>query len=395
MRRMGITSMSKKTLLVVIPDRLSALVRKGEITNRYYNPGDLFDEVHILMTNDDRVNPEDVQKTVGRAQLYLHNLPVPSFKRTLGWQPFLLKDWVKAGVQVARRVQPALMRAHGNYANGYLAAHIRKRLGIPLVVSIHIPDVDMPAPWWPHWKRRLLYERRLVFEKETLSMADWVLPVYEELCVYAERLGAKRIQVCYNVVNPDYLRQNQSYALHTPPRIISVGRQFEGKNPDNLIRAVARLKTAELTLVGDGPFHDYLQQVAREFGVAERVVFHKAIPNDNLCRMLPEFDIFATHMEGLGISKTTLEALLTGLPVVLNRRIRGPSPELQGDWVRLVENSREGYYAALQELLTNHVAREALGRRAYRHAQERYAPPKTEGVFVDLYRSLLPKGGFQ
>ena len=63
------------TLLVIIPDALSGLVNKGEITPRYYNPGNLFDEVHILMTNDDQVKPEDMQRTVGEARLYLHNLP--------------------------------------------------------------------------------------------------------------------------------------------------------------------------------------------------------------------------------------------------------------------------------------------------------------------------------
>ena len=63
------------TLLVIVPDRISAIVEKGEYQPRYYNPGNLFDEVHILMTNDDRVDPADVQRTVGDARLYLHNLP--------------------------------------------------------------------------------------------------------------------------------------------------------------------------------------------------------------------------------------------------------------------------------------------------------------------------------
>ena len=61
-------------LLVIINDRLSDLVRKGEITPRYYNPGGLFDEVHIVLTNDDRPDPTQLQTTVGRAILFLHNI---------------------------------------------------------------------------------------------------------------------------------------------------------------------------------------------------------------------------------------------------------------------------------------------------------------------------------
>src|SRR5580704_18008108 len=40
-------------LFVIVPDRLSALVSKGEVTQRYYNPGNLFRVVHLFMTNDD------------------------------------------------------------------------------------------------------------------------------------------------------------------------------------------------------------------------------------------------------------------------------------------------------------------------------------------------------
>ncbi|MBI4796650.1 MAG: glycosyltransferase family 4 protein [Deltaproteobacteria bacterium] len=381
----------KKTLLVIVPDLLSALVAKGEITARYYNPGDLFDEVHLLMTNSDRPDPGALQKTVGRARLHLHNLPPPSFPGTLGWQFIFLRGWVQAGIQLAREISPALIRVHGNFQNGYLAAQIKEHLGIPLVVSLHInPDVDLRGRtrWWPHWKRWLFYQRMLPFEEITLRAADWVLPVYEPIRSYAERRGAKHLQVCYNALNPQHLRPKDSYALQAPPRIISVGRQFEEKNPDNLIRALVRLPEARLTLVGDGPYHQHLQQVAMAAGVSARTDFLQAVPNDQLCRMLPEFDIFATHTEYWELSKAVLEALLTGLPVVLNRRRGEPVPELQGDFLLLVENTPEDYFQVLHKLLTDHEFREQLGRKAYAHAQENWAPAKTEAKFVEIYRQL-------
>jgi glycosyltransferase involved in cell wall biosynthesis len=379
-------------LLVIIPDRLSDLAAKGEITARYYNPGGLFDEVHIVMTNDDRPDPGPLAKTAGRARLFLHNLPLPSFALTLGWQPRLMQDWVRAGVRLAEEIRPAIIRAHGNYWNGYLAAQIKKRLSLPLVVSLHInPDVDLRGgtPWWPGWKRRLAFEAMLKFEKETLKTADWVLPVYEPIRGYAERRGARRIEVCYNVINPEHLRKKESYSLHRPPRIISVGRQIPAKNPDNLIRAAARLPEVELTLVGDGESHGHLRQVARDCGLSSRVVFRQSVPNDELCAALPEFDLFATHTEYWEISKSVLEPLLTGLPVVLNRRRGEPVPELQGDFLLLVDNTPEGYGQALERLLTNHAFREELGRRAYAHAQALWAPAVTEAKYVEIYRSLL------
>ncbi len=381
-------------LLVIIPDRLSDLAAKGEITARYYNPGDLFDEVHIVMTNDDRPDPAPLAKTAGRARLFLHNLPLPNFVLTLGWQPRLIKKWVQAGVKLAAQIRPALIRTHGNYGNGYLAAQIKKQLGIPLVVSLHTnPDVSQrrATPWRADWTRRLALEFMVKFEIETLKTADWVLPVYESIRGYAERRGARRVEVCYNVINPEFLRPKESYTLHRPPRIISVSRQIPGKNPDNLIRAVARLPGVELTLVGNGEGHSRLQAVARESGLGERVIFRPSVPNDELCPLLPEFDIFAAHSDYWEISKSVLEPLLTGLPVVLNRRQGEPVPELQGDFLLLVDNTPEGYYQALERLLTDDRFREELGRRAYSHAQARWSPAVTEAKYVEIYRGLLKK----
>jgi hypothetical protein len=63
------------TLLVIVPDRISEILTKGEYPPRYYNPGELFDEVHILMTNDDTPDIFTLKRTVGRARLFIHNLP--------------------------------------------------------------------------------------------------------------------------------------------------------------------------------------------------------------------------------------------------------------------------------------------------------------------------------
>ena len=46
-------------LLVIVPDRLSSILDKGEIQPDYYNPGRVFDEVDILMTNDEELVSTD------------------------------------------------------------------------------------------------------------------------------------------------------------------------------------------------------------------------------------------------------------------------------------------------------------------------------------------------
>lgn len=102
-------------LPVIEPNRLSDFVRKGENTARYYNPGNLFDDVHLLLTNDDQVSREAVQPMVGTARLTLHNLPSPKhfFLRTLGWRRPFIEGWLKAAVSCAAGIGPRLVRCHG------------------------------------------------------------------------------------------------------------------------------------------------------------------------------------------------------------------------------------------------------------------------------------------
>lgn len=382
------------SLMVIIPDRLSEIVAKGEIAARYYNPGNLFDEVHILMTNDDRVDPGAVRKTVGDARLHFHNLPAGRevFFRSLGWRPWLLKGWAEPAVTLAREIRPSLIRCHGNDLNTYVASRIKKVLGIPYVVSLHInPDEDMKRRSIG-WRQRILTISRETIEKIGLRQADIVLPVYEPILPYIKRLGARNYEVVYNVLNQIFLKKKDDYRLHEPVRLLSVGRQFKEKNPENLIRAMKALPGTHLTLVGDGPYHDYLRGVVRECGVEDRVTFHRSLPNDELCAQLPDYDIFAVHTEYWEISKAILEALLTGLPVIINRRVGQPVPELQGNFVMMVDNTVGGYHGALKKLIEDNRYREELGRLAYAHAQAHWAPDKMEARVVEIYRKYMRPG---
>jgi glycosyltransferase involved in cell wall biosynthesis len=380
-------------LMVIVPDVLSDLVRKGEITDRYYNPGELFGDVHIVLTNDDRPDPGVLQRTVGGARLHLHNFPAGKglFVRTLGWRPWLLRGWARPVLDLARRVRPQLIRCHGASVNAFAAYRIKQALGIPYLVSLHInPDVDVRsrARYLHH---RLAFTAQQTLERLTLCAADLVMPVYQPIVPYLRRLGVPRFEVCYNALNPVHLLPKDDYGLHDPVRVVSVGRQFREKNPENLIRAVAGLPGVELALVGDGPYHEHLRQVARHAGVENRVRFERAVPNDQLCRSLRDYDIFAVHTEYWELSKSVLEPLLVGLPLVINRRIGEPVPELSPDTCELVENTAAAYEAALRRLISDHAYRERLGRVAYNHARQRWAPDHTEAKFVEIYRRYLLK----
>lgn len=377
-------------LLVIVPDRLSDLVRKGEVTERYYNPGNLFRDVHILMTNDDRPDAAGLQPMVGDARLHLHNLPAGRF--ATGWSRALLRGWVAQGLALARDIRPQLVRCHGASLNVHLAHEIDRALGVPYVVSLHTSynyDDDITGRLRGILERlRLRAMRPLV--QPALRAAAKVLPVYRPIVPYLESLGVERFEVCYNVVAPE-LRMKDDYALHRPARVLSVGRQLPGKDPTQVIEAVAEIDGIELTLVGDGALHGALRALVERRGLNARVMFIPALANADLCARLADYDIFAVNSDYREISKAVLEALLTGLPVVINRRVTAPVPELTPDICMLVENTAAGYRAALRRLIADDRFREQLGRNAGCSARAKWHPAITESRYVDIYRDVLGK----
>ncbi len=381
--------MSNK-LVVLIPDRLSVLVNKGEVIPRYYNPGNVFDEVHIMMTNDDKPDITAVQTMVGDAKLYLHNLVPPErfFKKTLGWQFPLMKTWVQEITTKIAALKPAMVRTHNNFMEGYLAYSLNKEYQIPYVTSLHgIWDIDELGTW----KQRVHRFFRKKLERATLTHASAILCVYSPIIDYAVRHGGKHVHLMPNFVGADYICKKQNWELHSAIKIMTVNRQQKEKNPENIIRALKLIPyPIQYTLVGDGIYHDKLQSLVSELGLQEQVTFIKALPNAAVCKMYSEHDFMVSNCHYRGISKTIIEAGLSGLPIILNHYNDGFAlQEYEGDWIHSCIDTPEGYAKALIELIENKGMRERLANNAIQVTSERFLPQAIETQVANIYRQVM------
>ena len=55
-------------------DPIKAYFEKGEIKNCYYNPDNLFDEVHFISLTKNDIEESRVQKLVGTANMKIHSV---------------------------------------------------------------------------------------------------------------------------------------------------------------------------------------------------------------------------------------------------------------------------------------------------------------------------------
>jgi glycosyltransferase involved in cell wall biosynthesis len=113
--------------------------------------------------------------------------------------------------------------------------------------------------------------------------------------------------------------------------IVCVGRLSPEKDQRTLIRAVSILPPGQawrLAIVGDGPERPALEALARELGVADRIVFAGEVTDPFAFMMRARLAVCASVYEGLG--NAIIEALACGTPVVSTDCPYGPGEILQG-----------------------------------------------------------------
>lgn len=164
-------------------------------------------------------------------------------------------------------------------------------------------------------------------------------------------------------------------------RIVTVGSLKAQKNYPLLLRAFARLNrpNARLMFVGDGPCRRALLSLAKDLGVADRVVFTGFHSEPTPFYKSANLFVLSSDYEGFG--NVIVEALSCGLPVVSTDCPSGPAEILQGGrFGHLVPvGDATALTRAMENTLAAPVDREALICRA-----SDFAPEIAARKYLDL-----------
>jgi glycosyltransferase involved in cell wall biosynthesis len=147
------------------------------------------------------------------------------------------------------------------------------------------------------------------------------------------------------------------------------------KNVGRLVRVFAQLRTntpTRLAIAGGGAQRDEIEAMARQLGVADRVIFLGSVAQPQ--RALALFDIFALSSNTEQMPMSVLEAMAMGLPVVsvdvgdVKRMLADENSDL------IVPKEREDSFAgALAELVVDPARRASLGALNRQKVQTVYA----------------------
>ncbi len=263
----------------------------------------------------------------------------------------------KPATALARERQYDLIHAHFIIPTSPLARTLRRRTGIPYLVTCHGSDVPGYNPdrfgvqhklLLPYWKRLVRSADALVSPSENLKQL---------MLSHCPDLNIQIIPNGYEPAgfNPAHPRKNN---------ILLCSRLFPRKGFQYVIEAVKDLSLDwQVHIIGDGTYLEQLK--AKADGSKTPVIFHGWLDRDSaeFRELYETSSIFILPSEAENFPTVLLEAMSAGLAVIASTA--GGCPEVVGDAGLLVRpRDTDDIRRQLIRLIDDHALRANLVKKA-------------------------------
>lgn len=220
--------------------------------------------------------------------------------------------------------------------------------------------------------------------------AGIILQTERSRSFFCKNVGQRAV-ILPNSLNPDFIRPR--YEGEREKRIVSVGRMDANKNHEMQLRAFATLQDRypgyELVIYGDGELHSFIEELAQELGIAERVVLPGVVAD--VARRIERASLFLLTSYSEGVSNALIEALALGLPVIATDVPSGGTEELIKDGVNgmiISAGDQKALETAMERILSEPAYADRLGKEAAK-IQEKLAPERVNALWKAYFEGII------
>ena len=309
--------------------------------------------------------------------------------------------WVLALAEIMMRDRPQATQV-ATIEDGHLGVWLRRWLRLPFLVYAHGNEIlDVVQGTAPR-------------ERIQLRTADRIVAVSHFTAGLVQQAGVDRRRI--HVIHPGCdaerfqprpvdraLRERLLGARAGDRVVLTVANLVERKGHDMVIQALAqvvrRIPDVTYLIVGDGPYRDDLDRLARAAGVRDRVVFAGRVDADGLPAIYALSDVFvmpsrvrpaACDVEGFGL--VFLEANACGKPVIGGRTGGIPEAIVDGKTGFLVEPESVGDIAErLGTVLTDRELAAEMGRQGRTRVKAHFSWADAAAQVQELVTAMVDR----
>jgi|GEM_PF-352069 glycosyltransferase involved in cell wall biosynthesis len=252
-----------------------------------------------------------------------HILPTPfkNHNTLLFWIYFFtLAPWFTAWVAYREKVQ---LISIFSLAYACLCAPAKWITGSPILTFIRTMKEKREFTFGNY---TIIYRLKRLLDKFGIAISDSLVANSESIKTELTELGETKVPIIYNNITESKLDRPEQrkeilkeFGLQEESfLVVTTGLLIARKNIQCLIRAFAKVDSnkAVLLIIGEGPLLKTLQDLVKQLGLKDRVIFTGW--REDVMKILPGCDLFVfpSYLEGL--SNSLLEAMACGLPCLVS-----------------------------------------------------------------------------
>ena len=276
--------------------------------------------------------------------------------------------------------------------SGPIGIYLKKRYGIPYVIRFGGGDI-------PGAQKRFSFVYKILSPiiRSIWKNADALVANSEVLKQRAEQFDSRYpIKIIPNGVDCNFfcrdekIEKKDSFARCN---ILFVSRLIQGKGLQYIIPLIKQIsdrceescgKKVFLTIVGDGPYREELERITAEYNVGSYISFEGKKTKKELYSYYNNADLFILPSESEGMPNVVLEAMATGLPIIMTPC--GGSKELiqgNGYVVKI-----DVFADTIIEICCDEVKRLEMGRQSAHLAKTKFSWHEKAEDYLNIFEDI-------